>query len=376
MDISVRSREKAFTMFVGWRDILFAKGRFTLMGVTVALITLLLVMLTGLTGGLGSQNTEALEKMGADRFVFFPASSGGQASFADSAVTAAHANEWSATGATAVPIGFTTGKIEGEGASNLTLIAAPAGSDLLQRTAALVQGAAPADGQVALPEAVAKELGAEIGDTVTFSGADLTVSGVTADTFYSHTNSRWTTTATWQAITHQREVEGAAAAVGTVLAVTGGSDYAATADATGAQALTTREAFAALPAYRSENGSLVTMQGFLYGISALVIVSFLTVWTIQRTRDIAVMRALGASHRFLTLDALAQAAVILAAGAGLGALVGAGLGALAVNAVPFQLSALTVAGPAAGIWALGMAGALIALRRVARVDPMIALGGN
>ncbi|WP_222718209.1 FtsX-like permease family protein, partial [Enterococcus faecium] len=132
--------------------------------------------------------------------------------------------------------------------------------------------------------------------------------------------SGWTTTATWQAITHQREVEGAAAAVGTVLAVTGGSDYAATADATGAQALTTREAFAALPAYRSENGSLVTMQGFLYGISALVIVSFLTVWTIQRTRDIAVMRALGASHRFLTLDALAQAAVILAAGAGLGAL--------------------------------------------------------
>ena len=49
---------------------------------------------------------------------------------------------------------------------------------------------------------------------------------------------------------------------------------------------------------------------------------------------------------------------------------------LAAGAVPFQLSALTIAGPAVGIWALGMGGALIALRRVATVDPMIALGGN
>ena len=29
--------------------------------------------------------------------------------------------------------------------------------------------------------------------------------------------------------------------------------------------------YAALPSYRSENGSLMTMQGFLYGISALVV---------------------------------------------------------------------------------------------------------
>lgn len=363
-------------MFVGWRDILFAKGRFTLIGATVALITLLLVMLTGLTGGLGNQNTDALEKMGADRFVFAPSESGGKASFTDSAVTAGLQEEWQAAGANAIPVGFLTGKVEGNGAASMSLIATPAGSDLAEHTAPLIQGAEPGDGQIALPTSVAEEIGATVGDTVTFSGTDVTVSGITEDTFYSHTNAGWATTATWQGITHQRATEGPDAVLGTVLAVTGSADYAATADATGTQALTTRESFAALPAYSSENGSLKTMQGFLYGISALVIISFLTVWTIQRTRDIAVMRALGASHAFLTKDALAQAAVILAVGAALGALVGWGLGTLAAGAVPFQLSALTIAGPAAGIWALGMGGALIALRRVATVDPMIALGGN
>lgn len=42
-------------MFLGIRDITHAWGRFTLIGTVVGLITLLLVMLTGLTGGLGAQ---------------------------------------------------------------------------------------------------------------------------------------------------------------------------------------------------------------------------------------------------------------------------------------------------------------------------------
>ncbi len=47
-------------MFLAVRDIRFAKGRFALMGSVVALITLLLVMLSGLTAGLGNQSTSAI----------------------------------------------------------------------------------------------------------------------------------------------------------------------------------------------------------------------------------------------------------------------------------------------------------------------------
>ena len=61
-------------------------------------------------------------------------------------------------------------------------------------------------------------------------------------------------------------------------------------------------------------------------------------------------------------------------------LVGGGLGiaggALAGSAVPFVLSAATMALPVAGVLALGLIGSVLAVRRVSTVDPMIALGGN
>lgn len=365
-------------MFVGWRDVLFAKGRFALISATVALITLLLVMLTGLTGGLGQQNTDALEKLPADRLVFAPSNAGAAASFTDSQISAGLLENWQQgeSISEAVPLGISTGRLEAHSAVAMTLFATATDREIIETTAPLLEGSLPADGEVLLPAAVAADAGAQVGETVSFSGTDLRVSGITADTFYSHTPVGWANTATWQTATHQRESSAPDTVVGTVLLVSGTADYTALAQGTGTLAKTSTEAFAALPSYRSENSSLLTMQGFLYGISALVIISFITVWTIQRTRDIAVMRALGASPGFLTGDALAQTALILAGGVALGALAGLGAGALASSAVPFQLTALTVLAPAAGIWVLGMAGSLIALRRVAKVDPMIALGGN
>lgn len=58
------------SMFVGIREIKKAKGRFGLIVGTVALITLLVVVLTGLTSGLGKQNTSALEALDPAAVVF------------------------------------------------------------------------------------------------------------------------------------------------------------------------------------------------------------------------------------------------------------------------------------------------------------------
>jgi putative ABC transport system permease protein len=57
------NREKN-NVFLAIRDIRFAKGRFAMMGGVVALITLLLVMLSGLTAGLAEQSTSAIGKLG------------------------------------------------------------------------------------------------------------------------------------------------------------------------------------------------------------------------------------------------------------------------------------------------------------------------
>jgi putative ABC transport system permease protein len=134
--------------------------------------------------------------------------------------------------------------------------------------------------------------------------------------------------------------------------------------------------FQALGSFKSENGSLMLMQAFLYGISALVIVAFLTVWTVQRTRDIAVLKAMGASGSYVLRDAITQAALVLLAGAGLGGTVGVLGGFAAAQAAPFLVTPATTLLPVLGIVALGLAGAALAVRRVTTVDPLIALGGN
>ncbi len=71
------------------------------------------------------------------------------------------------------------------------------------------------------------------------------------------------------------------------------------------------------------------MQVFLLAISALVVGAFFTVWTIQRAGDVAVLRALGASTRYLLRDAIGQAGVVLGVGVGVGTALAAGAGLLA-----------------------------------------------
>ena len=57
-------------MFVALRDLRFARGRFVLIGSVVALITVLVGFLSGLTGGLAIQNVSGVLSLPADRLVF------------------------------------------------------------------------------------------------------------------------------------------------------------------------------------------------------------------------------------------------------------------------------------------------------------------
>ena len=366
-------------MFLGIRDIVYAKGRFALIGGVVGLITLLLVMLTGLTGGLGLQNTSALRSMDADRFAFGSSSEDApEVSFANSSVTQQEVSEWADVEgvSSAIPVGFTQTEFSAEHSVGVAVIGVPEDSEMVRHAAgeAIRGTSALQEGGVVISQSVAEQSGAEVGEKVSIAGDALTVEGIVPDEYYSHTPAVWVPTTEWTQLAHAPQN-----AVGTVIALQGSLSEDAWAkgeEVTHTKVVTTQGSFSGLAAYASEQGSLLTMQGFLYGISALVTVSFLTVWTIQRTRDIAVLRALGAGGRYLIRDAVGQAAIVLGAGVVAGALVGLGLGLLAQQFVPFLLSWTTILGPAGGIWALGLLGSLLAVRRVAKVDPLIALGGN
>src|SRR5690606_5109636 len=74
-------------VFVAIRDLRYAKGRFVLMGAVVCLITLLVVLLSGLTAGLGRGNTSSITELSADHLVFSAPADGQELSFTDSTIS-------------------------------------------------------------------------------------------------------------------------------------------------------------------------------------------------------------------------------------------------------------------------------------------------
>ncbi|MFF9350109.1 ABC transporter permease [Streptomyces sp. NPDC014734] len=360
-------------MFVAWRDLRFAKGRFALMGTVVVLITLLVGLLSGLTAGLARENTSAVTGLDADRLAFAAPPDGRSVSFTDSNVEESAWRSWAGRPGVsrAEPLGIRTlDAAAGEGRRTSAVSAFGIEPDGGLAPA----GARVGPGKVVLSEQAAEDLGAGAGDRLRLGPAEFAVAAVAGDASYSHTPVVWTSLDDWQRLGGDGAARERHATV-IALTTTGGADLAAGDRAAGTSTLTLADSLTAIGSYQAENGSLQLMRGFLFAISALVIGAFFTVWTIQRSGDVAVLKALGASTGYLLRDALGQAVVMLALGTGAGTLLASGIGALiSGGAVPFVLDAATVLVPAAVMIVLGAVGAALSIRRITAVDPLTALG--
>ncbi|MFE3379943.1 ABC transporter permease [Streptomyces anulatus] len=359
-------------MFVAWRDLKFAKGRFALMGTVIVLITLLVGLLSGLTAGLGQQNISAITSLPVGRIAFDAPGDGEDISYSNSTVTEQQWQRWAkAPGVrSAEPLGITTTKATaGTKSTGVSAFGVKPGSELAPDSSKIDDHAA------VLSTTAADDLGVSAGDTFTLAGQKVTVAAVSGDASYSHTPVVWISLATWQKTAPPTSGTDGPAATVIALNTTSGADLAATDQSTGTRTVTLDDSLSAIGSYTSENGSLQLMRGFLFAISALVIGAFFTVWTIQRSGDVAVLKALGASTPNLLKDALGQAVVLLTGGTLIGTGIAAGLGALvAGSAVPFLLTPTTVLVPAAVMIALGAIGAGLSIRRITSVDPLTALG--
>lgn len=364
--------ERGKAVFVAWRDLRFAKGRFALMGTVIVMITLLVGLLSGLTAGLGRENTSAITGLPADHLAFSAPASGQDISFTDSHIDQNTWSQWAQQPGveSAQPLGIAMTKAQaGSTTASLSAFGVQPGSRLAPDSGAL------RDGAVVMSTKAADELGVKAGDTLTLSGHTVTVAAVSGEAMYSHTPVVWTSLGDWQQF-------GAPAGSGeqatvVALSTTSGADLPAADRKLDTATVSSDDALQAIGSFTAENGSLQLMRGFLFAISALVIGAFFTVWTIQRSGDVAVLKALGASTRYLLKDALGQALILLVLGTGIGTVIAAGIGAaVGGSAVPFVLDAATVLIPMAVMIALGALGAALSIRRITSVDPLTALGSS
>ncbi|EFE71705.1 ABC transport system transmembrane protein [Streptomyces viridosporus ATCC 14672] len=367
-----RRKGQAEAVFVAWRDLKFAKGRFALMGTVIVLITLLVGLLSGLTAGLGRQNISAITGLPADKIAFQAPGGGQDLSYSNSTVTQQQWQQWSrAPGVeSAEPLGITTTKATaGDRSTGVSAFGVEPGSRLAPDSNKISNSA------VVLSVAAADDLSVKVGDSLTLAGQQLKVAAVEGDAFFSHTPVAWTSLDVWWKTAPPTDSGEGPTATVIALNSASGADTAATDQQVGTRTVSVEDSLSAIGSYTSENGSLQLMRGFLFAISALVIGAFFTVWTIQRSGDVAVLKALGASTANLLKDALGQAVVLLTVGTLLGTGIAAALGALvADSAVPFLLTPATVLIPAAVMIVLGALGSALSIRRITSVDPLTALG--
>ncbi|MEU6465307.1 ABC transporter permease [Streptomyces sp. NPDC046976] len=372
-------------MFLALLELKAARGRFLLMGGVVVLVAALVGIVSGFTTGLGDDTVSALRRLPATHIAFAAGADSDQ--FARGLIDRRTVDGWRREkGVAATPLGvaLTRGTTERHVEVDLAAFGVVPGAF----TDPGADGGKPLDAAEPDGVVISRQLvsdGVRLGDTLTVDrlGIRLKVVGTTGRSSYGHVAAAYVTTDTWRRI--RFTTPGADARPGDLplqysamalkLPADFGGKRLAGADRRHRTAtVPLQDAFAAAPGYQGERVTMTSIQTFLFLIAPLVVGAFFAVWTVQRTPELALLRAMGASRRRLLGHTLAQAAVVVVAGTAVGAALAAAVGLFVGERVPFSLPAATLAATMAAVALVGLAGSAFTLRRVTTVDPMTMLG--
>jgi putative ABC transport system permease protein len=377
-------------MFIALRDIAFAKGRFILMGFVVLLIAFLMTFLSGLSGGLVSNNVSGLIKVPATDFAF---QYDDRPTFRGSLVERSMWEGWRARPGVlaAEPLGHTT--FNGRGAKDqpieLVLWGIPPKSFLAPPLRA-GEPIGPLENGAVI-SALLADRGVRIGDKIVLDRVltELVVVGITDERNFEHTPIVYVPLPKWQEATYGppggappgEKLPDAVFQYASVVALKLKDDFdrkAADKDL-GTTTLSRERSFDTSPAYTVEVFTVAAIQGFLILVSVVLLGAFFAIWTIQRTSELGLVKALGASNAYLLKDSLGQALLLMIGGVGIGASLGlvTGLGFKAMttgSGFPFILEPDKILWSTTLLLFAGLAGGAISIRLITGVDPIIALG--
>lgn len=346
----------------------------------IALIAWLVFLLSGLANGLSNDNGASLRKMDATGIVFqsdvrmflhrslLPMETVRQVTAIDGV-------------SDATAIGHLTVTVVGaEGGNRVdaTVLAIdPAGFLAPGVSSGEVLADAPEAGVVVDEEF--QQHGYALGDTieVTPSGQRMTISGFTNGQKYNHLPVIFMPIAQWQQIKFPTAEEAGGLADPISAVVFQGDSEARDRIAGEVPAVevgTIQDAIESLPGYSAEMNTVRTILVFLFFIAALVMAAFFYVITLQKTNQFGVLKAIGARTRTLAIDLVGQVALLTVVGAAIGAMLANLIAALIPADVPFYLSNRVVVTYGLVLVVVAILGSLLSASRIARVDPLIAIG--
>lgn len=242
--------------------------------------------------------------------------------------------------------------------------------------------APPADGEAVVDARLRRVADVAEGDTLQVGPGEVEVTVVGfVDDVSQGAATLWVTPATWREVA---ETANAAAPpppdADTALVVepADGIDLPTLADrieqVADVDAATVDEVTGALPVVTQQAATFQGIIGVTFVVTLLVVALFFALLTLERVRLYAVLKAVGARSLDLVTGVAAQAVAVALAALVLGGALALGFVAVLPADLPVQLEPTRVVQVGVGTLVTALAGGLLTLRRILRVDPAAAIG--
>jgi len=371
-------------MFLALKELMHSKTKFLMIAVILVLISWLVFILSGLGNGLSTLAAATFKTMDADYVVF---EQGSKASMGKSLLS----NELSVKLAEmpgvedVTPMGISMASaIKGNSSElnedkvDIAIIGIEPGSFLEPE---IIEGTGLSADQptgVVVNESL-KDEGFAIGDTFQLDGSteSLTIVGFVKNQTYNHVASVFTPIEEWRKIAFAApgSDKGLTEPVNVIMLQGKNIDPdAINAALPGTETVTRAAAVQGISGYKEESGTIMMMLGFLLVISAFIIGVFFYVFTMQKTNQFGIMKAIGARNRLLSRAVVSQVLVLSVSSIIIGILLTYGTAAIMPEGMPFVLDPMLVTVYSLILLVISLLSSLVSVRMIAKIDPLKALG--
>ena len=370
-------------MFLAIKEMKHSKLRFSMIGAIIMLIAWLVFILSGLGNGLSSLAAATMKNIDAEYFIYEEGTGGKimktkvSGDIKDDIIGKYGVEDAALLGQSTVVV-YKKGADSSVEKDDVTLLGIEAGG-FIEPT--VVEGqqldASNVNGVVA--DISLKEKGYDIGDTIviTSSNIEVEIVGFVEGETFNHLSVLFADLELWQSY--------AFAAPGSdnglknpvqAIALQGKNIDATKIDATydKIETVTHSEAVMGMPGYKEESATIYMMLAFLMVISAIIIGVFFYIFILQKTQQFGVMKAIGATDRFIKNSIISQVFVLSLTSIVLGVILTYLTALVFPSGMPFDLDFKMVVLYGVILLVVSVLGAVVSASRVTKIDPLTALG--
>lgn len=376
--------------YLSYKEIQRNRGRFLMVGLVIALITLLVLFIAGLGEGLGSGNRQYLSRLNAELIVYLAKSDFIIASSRLERSTVRKVERVDGVKeAGGVATSSTAILLPGNKVLKVSLIGVELGKPGVPP---VIEGGVISSDQareVIVDRNTSLRSGIKVGDEITIRSVQgtqdefytLEVVGIADGQSYSLVPSVFVPYLTWDKVRPKIEAEvNRTSSTVNIIAVKlndpGQAESVARQleeNVTNIEVADIKKAIQNVPGYSAQQGTINTQGVFTLLIGVLVIGGFFQIQILQKVPQIGVLKAIGASNGVVGAAAVIQIVMVTVFGVAVGGLLTYLLSLGFPPTVPIAFNGITSAIAIAALLFIGPAGGLVSVIYAVRIEPLKAL---